>query len=455
MDDPQTLEALRRCLRSELAPEAYASWFERTARLERRDGTLRVCAPNRFAVDWLARNYRAALERAIALTGVRGRLEFVVDETLSRSSDEGSTPREPQQEKPAAAPTARAARRTDYSLSRLVADESNRLALTAARMTIDRPGSVSPLVVYGPTAVGKTHLLRGIVSESLAAGAVRRGAYVTAEQFTTSFVEALRGGGLPNFRHKLRDVELLAIDDVQFFLGKRHTLVELLNTMATLERTGGQIVMAADRAPGELADLGPELATRIQGGMICPVGTLEAPARREIARRLAAEHGFELDEPTAQFLAENFSRHVRQLIGAVHRLHAAGQSQPAPWTPEAARAELADLLETDERSLRLADVERAVCTAFGLERQALQRGDKNVAINAARQLAMWLARRHTRAGLAEIGRYFGGRSHSTVASAHKRVDELRHLRSTVQINGRSWKIDEALAQVADRLRAVG
>lgn len=455
MDDPATLEALRRCLRSELAPEVYASWFERTARLEQRDDALRVHAPNRFAVDWLARNYRPALERAIALTGAHVRLEFVVDATLNQPSEAPSTSEEPQQEKPLAGPAVRAPRRLDFSLDRLVADESNRLAMTAARMTIDRPGSVSPLVVYGPTAVGKTHLLRGIVSESLAAGAVQRGAYVTAEQFTTSFVEALRGGGLPNFRHKFRDVELLAIDDVQFFLGKRHTLVELLHTMTTLERHGGQIVLAADRAPGELAELGPELATRLQGGMICPVGMPEAPARSQIARRLAAERGFELDEPTAQFLAENFSRHVRQLIGAVHRLHAAGQSQPARWTPEAARAELADLLESDERSLRLADVERAVCSAFGLERQALQRGDKNAAINAARQLAMWLARRHTRAGLAEIGRYFGGRSHSTVASAHKRVDELRHLRSTVQINGRSWRVDEALAQVADRLRAVG
>lgn len=452
MDDAQFLVALRRCLRSEVGDEVYASWFDQTTRLEVDGATLRVAAPNRFAADLLSRNYRSALERAAQGAGRELRVEWLVDATLEERPAEAELPGATA---PAEKPTTAAPRRVDHALERWVAGEANRLALTAAHMVVDRPGSVSPLVVYGPTAVGKTHLLRGVVSGALQRGAVRRAVYVTAEQFTTAFVEALSGGGLPNFRQKFRDVELLAIDDAQFFLGKRQTLVELLHTIAALERTGGQLVLAADRPPSELADLGPELSTRLQGGMVCRVAPPDLATRREIAARWALEREVALEPSAAEFLAERFPRHVRQLIGAVHRLQAAGRERAAPWTAACAQRELADLLESDERSVRLADIERAVCSTFALDRQALQRGEKHATINAARQLAMWLARRHTRAGLAEIGRYFGGRTHSTVASAQKRVDELRQQRSAVHINGRKWTVDDALEQVAERLRSVG
>ena len=152
-------------------------------------------------------------------------------------------------------------------------------------MVAERPGPVSPLFLYGPAGCGKTHLLEGIWSAVRSGSQSRRVLYLTAEQFTSMFLEALRGSGLPSFRHKYRHVDLLLIDDVQFFLGKRATLVELQNTVDALLQERRQLVLAADRSPSELAKFGPVLTTRFSGGLVCgiePPGhatTAEHPAK--------------------------------------------------------------------------------------------------------------------------------------------------------------------------------
>jgi chromosomal replication initiator protein len=318
-------------------------------------------------------------------------------------------------------------------------------------MVADRPGSLTPLLFHGPTGVGKTHLLEGIWSAARQAAA--NAIYLSAEQFTTLFIEALHGTGLPNFRRKYRAVDALLIDDVQFFCGKRATMVELLHTIDTLLREGKQLVLSADRPPAELSGLGPELTARLSGGMVCRLESADGEVRRGIVDRLATRLEVEIPAEVRDFVAANFTSHARELSGALNRLQATSQALGCKVTLAMAEEALGEMICQSSRLVRLADIEQAVCNVFGLEAKSLQSGAKARSVSQPRALAMWLARKHTRAALSEIGRHFGRRSHSTVISAQQKVDDWITQNASLELADRKWSIEEAVRRVEDRLRA--
>ncbi len=295
-------------------------------------------------------------------------------------------------------------------------------------------------------------MLEGICTAARNQGRCTNAVYLSAEQFTTFFVEALRGSGLPNFRRKYRAVDVLVIDDLQFLAGKRATLVELLHTIDALLREGRQLVFAADRAPAELIKLGPELTTRLSGGMVCQVELPDAPTRFGLAHHFARRLEIELPDDVAEFVAARVTTGAREIGGAIKRLHAAGRMFGRPVDLPAAEESLAELLHSGRKAIRLSDIEAAVCDTFGLPTDSLQSERRSKNVSAPRMLAMWLARRHTRAGLSEIGQYFGRRSHSTVISAQKRVDDWMTQQSEVVVANSPCKVDEALRRVELRLR---
>jgi chromosomal replication initiator protein len=337
-----------------------------------------------------------------------------------------------------------AVRRRFATLDKFVAGSGNQLALAAAKMAADRPGSLTPLMFFGAPGCGKTHLLEGIWS---VARAKHRGAnivYLSAEQFTTYFVEALRGSGLPSFRRKYRCVDLLMIDDLQFLVRARATRVELLHTIDALLREGRQLVFSADRSPAELSELGPELTTRLAGGMVCRLESPDLQMRCGLVQQFAQRLGIELSDDIAQLIATQVSSGARELSGAVNRLHAASRMLNRPISFELAQEALAELMRHSAKAVRLGDIEKAVCGLFGLPDESLQSNQRTKNVSMPRMLAMWLARKHTRAGLSEIGQYFGRRSHSTVISAHKRVTDWMD---------RRCQVDEAIRRVEEQLRA--
>ncbi len=308
------------------------------------------------------------------------------------------------------------------SLDTFVASDGNRLAITSAEMVVRQPGQNTPLLFYGPTSVGKTHLLEGIWTAARRSHQRLTVVYLSAEQFTSHFLEALRGSGLPNFRRKYRGVGLLMIDDLQFFVGKRATQVELLHTIDTFLREGRQLVFAADRSPAELAELGPELTTRLSSGLVCRIEPPDYATRLGIVAQMARRMKLAVPGEVQQYVAARLTSHARELSGALCRLKATGQAMGRPISLAMAEETLADLVRNSGRAVRLADIEKAVCEVFGLEPACLQSDAKAKRVSHPRMLAMWLARKHTRAALSEIGYYFGRRSHSTVISAQKRID---------------------------------
>ncbi len=463
----EIVSALRSALADKVGKERFDLWFGAGTRFELRDGALAVSAPNWFFRDWLVSSFRHDLE-AVCLTvlGKCPTLDFRVEASLSEpenrpSPANGSPPAKghthpPQAHRPgdgARAPVNGSPRRRPCEFDSFVVGRSNRLARAAAEMVVERPGELSPLVIHGPTSVGKTHLLESICHAARRARPGTSAIYLTAEQFTTGFLQALRGSGLPSFRQKHRGVELLVVDDLQFFCGKRYTQLELLYTIDSFLRERRQIVFAADRPPAELSDLGPDLCTRLEGGMVCRIESPDYETRLGIVAQMAKRFEVRLPDDVRTMVASRLTTHARELSGAICRLRATSQAIGRPIDVEMAEEALADLVRHASRPVRLPDIAKAVGDAFGLDPRSLQSGRKAKSVSHPRMLAMWLARKYTRAALSEIGEYFGRRSHSTVISAQKRVESWLAESVPVELVDSVCSIDEAIRQVERRLMA--
>lgn len=461
-NDTEIVSAVELALADKVGQERFELWFGANTRLDFDDEALTVRVPNQFFQEWLRANFRQQIEASCQETlGKPVPVRFHIDDALSNRPAAPTTAaaqgnaavpglaatRDARSERPAAS------RRKFANLESYVVGPSNRLAWVAAQSVAARLGNASPLVLHGPTSVGKTHLLEGIYSDVKRLRIGAQVVYLSAEQFTTFFLEALHGSGLPKFRGKYRGLDLLIIDDIQFLAGKRATLTELLHTIDTFLRDGRQLVFAADRPPSELTALGPECVTRLQSGLVCGLDLPEYETRLGIVRRLAGRLDLSLSEEVQSFVATNVATHARELSGALNRLDATSRALQQPVSLALAEQALGESIRRQSRGVRLADIEQAVCEVFGLEPRTLQSDRKGKQLNAPRMLAMWLARKHTRAALSEIGHFFGGRSHSTVISAQKKVNGWMASGAPLGAADGACTIDEALRRVEQNLKA--
>ena len=498
MNDMDIVSAVRASLADKIGRDRFEVWFGPSTRLTLNGKALVVEAASKFSRDWLRTHYRRQIESACnAALGDAASVEFRVDESLtaqqprcaasqpchSQTSSDKHTEADVAQASPATLRLHRAnltnvnavthevsaksatngnnhaaaadpiSRRRFATLDSFVVGQTNRLAQASAQMVAERPGSLTPLLIHGPTGCGKTHLLEGVYSAARRRPHSLNAIYLAAEQFTTLFVEALRGSGLPSFRRKYRGVDLLIIDDLQFLVRARATRVELLHTIDALAREGRQLVFSADRPPQELSELGPELTTRLAGGMVCRMEPPDVQTRIGLVHQFAKRLEIDLPDDVAQYVAAQVSAGARELSGAVNRLHAAGRMFKRPIDLALAEESLVDVVRHASRGVRLADIERAVCDVFGLPTESLQTNRRTKNVSTPRMLAMWLARKHTRAGLSEIGQYFGRRSHSTVISAQKRVTDFLAKQTQVDLSDRSCVVEEAIRRVEEKLRA--
>lgn len=467
--DREIVSAIRRAVAERVGAERYDLWFAATCGFEVRGDRLAVLVPNTFLQDWLRTNFRLPLESAVReVLDPAAVVVFEVDPSLAaRAVQEPSelngapesTPSTTLRvvhadpgDKAAKAPPKRAVSpRRLHDFNEFVIGPTNRLGYVSALGIVERLGSISPLLLYGPTGVGKTHLLEATVDSVRRGVADARAMYLSAEQFTTEFLEALHGKGLPIFRRKFRDLHLLVVDDIQFLGGKKATVIELTHTIDALQRAGRQVVLSADRAPGDLQMLGPDLRNRITSGLACRLEAPDLTTRQGIASRMAARLGLSLPDDVRNFIAVNFSAHARELAGALKRLVVALRAYERPLDLAFAQEALDELLRNRHKAVRLADIERAVCQVFGLEADALQSARKGNDVSRPRMLAMWLARKYTRAALSEIGGFFGGRSHSTVISAHKKVDAWLGGTESLQLGFGRCRFDEAVRKVEETL----
>lgn len=315
--------------------------------------------------------------------------------------------------------------RTFETFATFVDGMSNRLARSVADIALTSPGKINPVYIYGGTSVGKTHLLEAIYSEFRARSRFGAPLFMTAEQFTTMFLQSIRGkSDGPSFRDRFNNISLFILDDVHFLKGKDVTQCELVSIIDMLKRRNVQLFFSGNRPLSELTDLRPDLVARLEGGFL---GRIESPEREtllKIFNQQAQKLRFAVPDEVSRFVVSRLSSHARLLFGAMTRLYATHLATGAPVTIEMARNELGDFLQCSRRTIRLEDIEAAVLEIFGLDDTSLRTKSRAKQFAYPRMLAMYLARKYTRSALSEIGRFFGDRSHSTVISAQKKIDPL-------------------------------
>ena len=465
--ETEVVSSIRLAIAERIGSERYELWISETD-LSFADGVLRIASARPFSLEWIRANFPRDLKAACkAVVGTEADLQFCIDATLpvagptptteEAASDNSQQPAKTNQsaaanQRQSLGGASRATRRF-ASLSTFVVGDTNRVAHASAEMVSRELGAVSPLFIYGPTGVGKSHLLEGLWSNVRRQRERRRCIYLTAEQFTSYFLESLHGRGLPNFRRRYRGLDLLIIEDVQFFVGKEATISELLHTVDSLAREGRQVAFSADRPPTQLTQLGPELSNRLCGGLVVNMQAPELETRCQILQRAAQSRSIDVPEEVLRLIATRLADDVRKLYGALNRLAATSTAWQQPITTSLARQALEEVFRSSTRHVQLADIERVVCKSFGVEPKVLRSASRIRSVSHPRMLAMWLARKYTRAGLAEIGEFFGRRSHSTVVSAEKKVNCWRSQGQVVRMLDGDCVAEEAIRQIETRLHA--
>ena len=441
--------ALREQLVRQIGQTRFSRWFYNVD-LTCREGEVVVTASDALQHDWLQKHYRRDIgqccrdlfqkempvrflvrpsdtrpERAQAdnLTLDSRSIEYRQGTENAPHSAPSDTPA------PGAKPVPhrraeRAAGRAFASYETFITGVSNSAAKGIADIAISRPGMLNPVLIYGPTSVGKTHLLEGVYCEFRKNRGRKTPKYLTADEFTGQYIRGFqeKPGGDNSFRSRLTESNLVVIEDIQNLEKRDATQRELSCLIDLLRSKGIQMIFSADRPLAEMTFLRPELRTRLESGVVCGIEPPDRETLLRVFRQMAEKRSLQIPEEIARFVVSRFTAHARQLSGALNLLHAAFLTGGDITTLESVSAILDPLAPCRQVPITLEEIENAVSSVFGVPAKELRGRSRSRACSYPRMLAMWLARRYTRSALSEIGRHFGGRSHSTVAAAQKKVD---------------------------------
>ena len=437
-------------LRHELGEATFGSWLSQASLREQEGGDVCLVAATGVARDWIRRHawrrigelwaQNDPMGRSLAL---KSRMEFE-----GQGPAPAATPPAPQvarpapearrsePEMPSPRPTPSVARQQGlqdrFSFDSFVPGPSNEFAFAVARRVASwADGHFNPVLFHGPYGFGKTHLLNALAWEAMQTGGDRRVVYLTAERFTSTFVRAIQDRQTAAFKAELRNADLLLIDDVQFVAGKPTTQEELFHTLIALIEDGRRVVLTADRSPSELSEMDPRLRSHLQSGLVCGIEPADGALRLGILERklaVLAQAGEFLPSARAevlQVLADRFTDSVRELEGALNTLVARVGGDIARLGLDEAQAILRPHLACSEKRVTVDQIQKAVAEHYGLKQADIISERRARVVARPRQAAMWIAKQITTRSLPDIGRRFGGRDHTTVLHAVRRIEALK------------------------------
>ncbi len=427
-----------RHLEAEVTEQQFNTWV-RPLQAAGDEGQLRLLAPNKFVVEWVRQNL---LPRVIELVSAQvleneslpvvsldiGRREpkaIEAEAPLSKpSSDRQATPGRPNAR---TLPTVVGARiNPEFTFDNFVEGKSNQLAKAAARQVADNPGlAYNPLFVYGGVGLGKTHLMHAVANEIKARRPDARVAYVHSERFVGDMVRALQHNTIADFKVAYRSLDALLIDDIQFFAGKDRSQEEFFHTFNALLEGQQQIILTCDRYPKEVNGLEERLKSRFGWGLTIAIEPPDLETCVAILKNKAQLAHVALPDEVAFFIAKRIRSNVRELEGALRRVAANAQFTGRPITIEFAREALKDLIALQEKLVTIENIQKTVADYYKLRVAELLSKRRSRSVARPRQVAMALAKELTTHSLPEIGDAFGGRDHTTVLHACKRIRELR------------------------------
>ncbi|MEO0619472.1 MAG: chromosomal replication initiator protein DnaA [Pseudomonadota bacterium] len=447
-------------MKAKVGEDVYNSWFARLEAVSFEHGKLNLSVPTKFLKTWIDNHYRDDLEMLCQsdFDGMEGMELFVrrpghdrksaaVRERAQQNQQPALFAEAPQHPVPGAMPEipgTPAGARTEfggfegspldpkYTFETFVVGASNRLAHAAAcqvaETLMDKPLRFNPLYVHSSVGLGKTHLLHAIAWDVRRRHPSAQVLYLTAERFRYRFVEALKSRDALAFKETLRGIDILLIDDMEFLHGEK-TEQEFDHTLNSLLDSGKQVVVASARAPSQLESLDPRMRSRLAGGLVTEISSLDFELRHKVLAKRAEEKratdpSFQLTDDVLQFLAGKLTESGRELEGAVTRLYAACHLTGIPITIDSAEHIIRDLMRTNEpKRIKIDDILKLVSKHFGISRTDILSQRRHRSIVWPRQVGMYLSKKLTSRSLPEIGRRFGGRDHTTVLHAIRKIEK--------------------------------
>ena len=440
-------EALTR-IESQLSKPSFEAFLKAMRPLALEHDVFVFAVPSMFAKEWLEGRYRGLIAETLREVLTRGvDIRFVVsdgDPNGAAVRAASPVPTAPRAETPGDVRQARAGK---YTFDTFVVGAGNRFAHAAAKAVAEAPArAYNPLFIYGGVGLGKTHLLQAIGHHVLSHSPAARVMYVSSERFTNDLINAIRDDKSAEFRQRYRNVDVLAIDDIQFLAGKERTQEEFFHTFNTLHESSRQLIISSDRAPREIPTLEDRLRSRFEWGLIADIQPPDYETRVAILRKKAETDHIAVPDEVAQYIAQRISSNIRELEGALSRLRAHAEMSRTPISVDLAADVLKELLpQARVRPVTIPAIQRAVAEFFGIRIEEMKAKRRTKGVAFPRQVAMYLCRELTDASLPRIGEEFGGRDHTTVMHACDRVKhallEDAHLNAGVQSLVESFRIE--------------
>ena len=418
-----------RCIRSlqaELPEHQFNTWI-RPLQTAENGQVINILAPNRFVVDWVKQHYLSRIEELLG-TSYTVVLEVGSIKGTTQANFR-TTPKKPM----ATAPFPVSRLNPQFVFEKFVEGKSNQLARAAAFQVGENPGnSYNPLFIYGGVGLGKTHLMQAIGNSMLENKPSARVSYVHSERFVGDMVKGLQHNTISEFKKSYRSLDALLIDDIQFFAGKERSQEEFFHTFNALLEGQKQIVLTCDRYPKEVNGLEERLKSRFGWGLTVSIEPPELETSVAILMSKAAGEGAVLPEEVAFFIAKRIRSNVRELEGALRRVIANSTFTGRPISLEFAKEALRDLLALQDRLVSIENIQKTVAEYFKIRMADLLSKRRTRSIARPRQIGMALAKELTNHSLPEIGDAFGGRDHTTVLHACRRIASLRETEKRVE-----------------------
>lgn len=417
-----------RQLEAELPEQHFNTWIRPLQAVED-DQVLRLLAPNRFVVDWINQNVVQRIHQLIGESAPDPAPSLVLEVGSRRSASvpaaSSADARSPQRE-PTANLVPGGRLNADFTFTNFVEGKSNQLAKAAAIQVGENPGrAYNPLFIYGGVGLGKTHLMHSVGNMIRSRNPQAKVAYVHSERFVGDMVRALQHNTINDFKVAYRSLDALLIDDIQFFAGKERSQEEFFHTFNALLEGQQQVILTCDRYPKEVDGLEERLKSRFGWGLTVAIEPPELETCVAILMSKASAGKVELPEEVAFFIAKRIRSNIRELEGALRRVIANSQFTGRPITLDFAKEALRDLLALQDRLVTIDNIQKTVAEYYKIRVADLLSKRRSRSITRPRQLAMGLAKELTNHSLPEIGDAFGGRDHTTVLHACRKIKELR------------------------------